>query len=179
MAVIPWGLAGAAIATMLSQAVTGGLCLWHFFTPRSQLRIRWDTLVPDWRLMGETLRLGVSSFLMYLYLSVVLALHNKALLAVGTSLHVAGLRAAVVSGVSSLAVLAAWAGEFPTQLRLFTMEPASSFSLGSLLAWTFAGGFVGGWLSSALALILTPILENILDYTTELKLLELARGLPA
>ena len=74
MAVVPWGLAGAAIATMLSQAVTGGLCLWHFFTPRSQLRIRWDTLVPDWRLMRETLRLGVSSFLMYLYLSVVLAL---------------------------------------------------------------------------------------------------------
>ena len=89
MAVIPWGLAGAAIATMLSQAVTGGLCLWHFFTPRSQLRIGWDTLRPDWRLMGETLRLGVSSFLMYLYLSVVLALHNKALLSVGTSLHVA------------------------------------------------------------------------------------------
>ncbi|WP_262108740.1 MATE family efflux transporter [Aeromonas sp. Marseille-Q5825] len=89
MAVIPWGLAGAAIATMLSQAVTGGLCLWHFFTPRSQLRIRLDTLVPDWRLMRETLRLGVSSFLMYLYLSVVLALHNKALLSVGSSLHVA------------------------------------------------------------------------------------------
>lgn len=89
MAVIPWGLAGAAIATMLSQAVTGALSLWHFFTPRSQLRIRWDTLRPDWRLMLETVRLGFSSFLMYLYLSVVLALHNKALLAVGTSLHVA------------------------------------------------------------------------------------------
>ncbi|MFM4804712.1 MATE family efflux transporter [Aeromonas bivalvium] len=89
MALIPWGLAGAAIATMLSQAVTGGLCLWHFFTPRSQLRIRWDTLMPDWRLMGETVRLGASSFLMYLYLSVVLALHNKALLSVGSSLHVA------------------------------------------------------------------------------------------
>ena len=89
MAVIPWGLAGAAIATMLSQAVTGGLCLWHFFTPRSKLRIGWDTLQPDWRLMLETVKLGFSSFLMYLYLSVVLALHNKALLAVGTSLHVA------------------------------------------------------------------------------------------
>ncbi len=89
MAVIPWGLAGAAIATMLSQAVTGGLCLWHFFTPRSKLRIGWDTLLPDWRLMLETMKLGFSSFLMYLYLSVVLALHNKALLAVGTSLHVA------------------------------------------------------------------------------------------
>lgn len=89
MAVFPFGLAGVATATMLSQAVTGLACLWHFFTPRSQLRISWDTLRPDLRLMGETVRLGVSSFLMYLYLSVVLALHNKALLAVGTSLHVA------------------------------------------------------------------------------------------
>ncbi|MFQ2037800.1 MATE family efflux transporter [Aeromonas veronii] len=89
MVVFPFGLAGVATATMLSQAVTGLACLWHFFTPRSQLRISWDTLRSDLRLMGETVRLGVSSFLMYLYLSVVLALHNKALLAVGTSLHVA------------------------------------------------------------------------------------------
>ncbi len=89
MVVFPFGLAGVATATMLSLAVTGLACLWHFFTPRSQLRISWDTLRPDLRLMGETVRLGVSSFLMYLYLSVVLALHNKALLAVGTSLHVA------------------------------------------------------------------------------------------
>ncbi|WP_429186467.1 MATE family efflux transporter [Aeromonas veronii] len=89
MVVFPFGLAGVATATMLSQAVTGLACLWHFFTPRSQLRISWDTLHPDLRLMGETVRLGISSFLMYLYLSVVLALHNKALLAVGTSLHVA------------------------------------------------------------------------------------------
>ncbi|MEH8263273.1 MATE family efflux transporter [Aeromonas veronii] len=89
MVVFPFGLAGVATATMLSQAVTGLACLWHFFTPRSQLRISLDTLRPDLRLMGETVRLGISSFLMYLYLSVVLALHNKALLAVGTSLHVA------------------------------------------------------------------------------------------
>ncbi|MCX7127896.1 MATE family efflux transporter [Aeromonas sp.] len=89
MVVFPFGLAGVATATMISQAVTGLACLWHFFTPRSQLRISWDTLRPDFTLMAETVRLGVSSFLMYLYLSVVLALHNKALLAVGTSLHVA------------------------------------------------------------------------------------------
>lgn len=89
MVVFPFGLAGVATATMLSQAVTGLACLLHFFTPRSQLRISWDTLRPELRLMGETVRLGISSFLMYLYLSVVLALHNKALLAVGTSLHVA------------------------------------------------------------------------------------------
>jgi Na+-driven multidrug efflux pump len=73
---------------MLSQAVTGGLCLWHFFTPQPAAH---SLGYPGARLAadGETLRLGVSSFLMYLYLSVVLALHNKALLSVGTSLHVA------------------------------------------------------------------------------------------
>ncbi|UCA10724.1 polysaccharide biosynthesis C-terminal domain-containing protein [Aeromonas enteropelogenes] len=89
MVVFPFGLAGVATATMLAQAVTGLCCLWHFFTPRSQLRIGLDSLRPDLALMADTLRLGVSSFLMYLYLSVVLALHNKALLSVGTSLHVA------------------------------------------------------------------------------------------
>ncbi|MFR9719705.1 MATE family efflux transporter [Aeromonas diversa] len=89
MVVFDWGLAGAAIATMLSQAVTGLWALAHFFTARSDLRIRWDTLLPDGRLMLQTLRLGFSSFLMYLYLSVVLTLHNKALLWVGSSLHVA------------------------------------------------------------------------------------------
>lgn len=89
MVVFPFGLAGVATATMLAQAVTGLCCLWHFFTPRSQLRISLDSLRPDPALMADTLRLGVSSFLMYLYLSVVLALHNKALLSVGTSLHVA------------------------------------------------------------------------------------------
>ncbi|WP_421234882.1 MATE family efflux transporter [Aeromonas enteropelogenes] len=89
MVVFPFGLAGVATATMLAQAVTGLCCLWHFFTPRSQLRIGLDSLRPDPALMADTLRLGVSSFLMYLYLSVVLALHNKALLSVGTSLHVA------------------------------------------------------------------------------------------
>ncbi|MDO2949190.1 MATE family efflux transporter [Aeromonas simiae] len=89
MVVFPLGLAGAAIATMLSQAVTGLWALSHFFTARSHLRIRRHTLLPEWHLMGQTLRLGISSFLMYLYLSVVLALHNKALLWVGSSLHVA------------------------------------------------------------------------------------------
>ncbi|MFB2864181.1 MATE family efflux transporter [Aeromonas sp. MdU4] len=131
MAVIPWGLAGAAIATMLSQAVTGGLCLWHFFTPRSKLRIGWDTLLPDWQLMLETVKLGFSSFLMYLYLSVVLALHNKALLAVGTSLHVAAygvisyteaffylIFEGIAMGIQPIASFNAGAGQWQRVLRV-------------------------------------------------------------
>lgn len=42
--VIPWELTGAAIATMLSQLATALLCLQHFFSDKSQLRITWQTL---------------------------------------------------------------------------------------------------------------------------------------
>jgi putative nucleotidyltransferase with HDIG domain len=41
--------------------------------------------------------------------------------------------------------------------------------------WAFLGGFCGGWLSSALSLAIIPLLESLLGYTTDLKLLELAR----
>lgn len=85
--VIPWGLTGAAIATMLSQAATSILCLQHFFSDKSSLRIHWDSLKLNTCL--QILKLGTSSLLMYMYLSVVLILHNKAFLMVGKPIHVA------------------------------------------------------------------------------------------
>lgn len=87
--VIPWALTGAAIATMLSQLATAWLCLQHFFSEKSELRIGWDTLRLRWQHCTQIVRLGFSSLLMYLYLSVVLTLHNKALLWVGKPIHVA------------------------------------------------------------------------------------------
>ncbi|MCT7942310.1 MULTISPECIES: MATE family efflux transporter [Shewanella] len=87
--VYPFGLAGAAIATMLSQAVTGLLCLQHFFGHKTQLKINWSQM----RLRAEhcidITKTGFPSFLMNLYLSIVLTLHNTALLWVGAPLHVA------------------------------------------------------------------------------------------
>ncbi|WP_061011729.1 MATE family efflux transporter [Photobacterium leiognathi] len=87
--VIPWGLTGAAIATMLSQAATSALCLQHFFSDKSSLRIRWDSLKLKLDPCLQILKLGTSSLLMYMYLSVVLILHNKAFLMVGKPIHVA------------------------------------------------------------------------------------------
>ena len=87
--VIPWELTGAAIATMLSQLATALLCLQHFFSDKSQLRITWQTLKLRWHDVGQICQLGFSSLLMYLYLSVVLTLHNKAFLWVGKPIHVA------------------------------------------------------------------------------------------
>ncbi|BCV37402.1 MATE family efflux transporter [Shewanella indica] len=87
--VFPFGLTGAAIATMLSQAVTGGLCLQHFFGKRTRLNIDWQQMKLSLELVWEIVKLGMPSFLMNLYLSIVLTMHNMALLWTGTSLHVA------------------------------------------------------------------------------------------
>lgn len=87
--VFPYGLTGAAIATMLSQAATSLLCLQHFFSQKTELRITRETLKLKWDTVKQVIQLGFSSLLMYLYLSVVLTLHNKAFLWVGDALHVA------------------------------------------------------------------------------------------
>ncbi|MBT1443262.1 MATE family efflux transporter [Shewanella sp. JM162201] len=84
-----YGLAGASIATMLSQAVTGLLCLQHFFSPRTQLRISLAQMRLTLDNCLNIARVGLPSLLMNLYLSIVLTLHNTALLWVGTPLHVA------------------------------------------------------------------------------------------
>lgn len=58
-------------------------------------------------------------------------------------------------------------------LFLTTMNPASD-GLWSQLVWNVMGGFLGGFLSSMVAMIVIPLLETAFNYTTDVKLLELA-----
>ncbi|MGI2260138.1 MATE family efflux transporter [Shewanella sp. GXUN23E] len=85
----PFGLAGAAIATMLSQAVTASLCLQHFFSKRTQLTITSAQMKLTLDNCLNIARVGLPSFLMNLYLSIVLTFHNMAFLWVGGPIHVA------------------------------------------------------------------------------------------
>lgn len=87
--VLPFGLAGAAIATMLSHGVTAALCLRHFFSDRTRLQLSLRQMQWQWPHVRGIGRLGLSSMLMSLYLSVVLTLHNIALLWQGNELHLA------------------------------------------------------------------------------------------
>ncbi|QYJ92807.1 MATE family efflux transporter [Shewanella spartinae] len=87
--VFPYGLAGAAIATMICQAFTALACLQHFFTKRTRLGINWQQMRLNLDHCSNILRVGVPSFLMNLYLSIVLTLHNMAFLWVGGPIHVA------------------------------------------------------------------------------------------
>ncbi|MCE9679131.1 MATE family efflux transporter [Shewanella sp. AS1] len=87
--VFPFGLAGAAIATMICQGVTGLLCLQHFFTQRTRLRIDWAQMRLNLDHCLNIVKVGFPSLLMNLYLSIVLTLHNMAFLWVGGPIHVA------------------------------------------------------------------------------------------
>ena len=81
--VFPYGLVGASIATMISQAVTGLLCLQHFFSDKTRLRINVEQMKLTWDHCLNIVKVGFPSFLMNLYLSIVLTLHNMAFLWVG------------------------------------------------------------------------------------------------
>ncbi|MGF1767496.1 polysaccharide biosynthesis C-terminal domain-containing protein [Enterovibrio makurazakiensis] len=119
---IPWELKGAAIATMLSQLVTASLCLFHFFQPSTRLRITWQSIVIKTKTVSDILQLGIPGLLMYLYLSVVLTLHNMAFLSLGSTIHVAAY--AVVSYTEAFFYLA-------FEGIALGMQPITSFNLGA------------------------------------------------
>ncbi|MCF1429020.1 MAG: MATE family efflux transporter [Shewanella sp.] len=85
----PYGLAGAAVATMMSQAATAGLCMQHFFSSRTRLGINLEQMKLTLDNCVNIARVGLPSFLMNLYLSIVLTLHNMAFLWVGGPIYVA------------------------------------------------------------------------------------------
>ncbi|WP_325894588.1 MATE family efflux transporter [Grimontia sp. NTOU-MAR1] len=119
---IPWELKGAAIATMLSQAVTAVLCLHHFFKPTTRLHFTLTSIVIRVKTVVDIFQLGIPGFLIYLYLSVVLTFHNMAFLASGAPINVAAY--AVVSYTEAFFYLA-------FEGIALGMQPITSFNLGA------------------------------------------------
>ncbi len=58
------GVEGAALATILSQAVSALWALAFFLGRKTKLRLRKAYLRPDWRLLGPVLALGLAPFVM-------------------------------------------------------------------------------------------------------------------
>lgn len=75
-----WELIGAAIATALSQLTVTVLGIGYFFSCRARLRLSLKTFQPDVRGFMSLLSLGASSFFMYIYGAVMVALHNAMLI---------------------------------------------------------------------------------------------------
>ena len=120
--VFPYELSGAAVATMLSQAITAVLALSHFFWGKTRLRLSLKTLSLCWSTSKGILRLGFSSLLMTLYISLVLLFHSKAFLWVGQSIHLAAY--SVVGYIEALFY-------FVFQGIALGIQPITSFNTGA------------------------------------------------
>lgn len=88
------GVAGAAIATVLSQVVS---CLWVFaflLGKKNLIRLRRAHLLPCWPLLGKICGLGVSSFIMQITESAISAVFNASLFRFGGDIYVTAMTVA-------------------------------------------------------------------------------------
>ncbi|CAK1698036.1 MATE family efflux transporter [Vibrio crassostreae] len=76
IALYGWELMGAALATAIAQFVVTGLGLAYFFSRRANLRLRWNELRLKLSVIPQIFAIGTSSFFMYAYGSMMVALHN-------------------------------------------------------------------------------------------------------
>lgn len=92
-----WGVRGAAIATIISQAVSAALVLHFFLSAKSPLKLRWRNLALDAPLARGVLSLGAASFLMQIAGAVVNVVLNQSVgtLGAATALGTAGSLAVV------------------------------------------------------------------------------------
>lgn len=119
--VIPWGLRGAALATILGQALTvilSVICLWR----QKEHKIRRTDFVPDKQMMIRTIKIGFSPFGLSLMPPLITVFNNWQCLAYGGTLAVSAY-AVINYFTSSVLLLLEGIGE--------GMQPLISFCNGA------------------------------------------------
>jgi len=81
--VLHWGVAGAALGTLVAQSFTAFLVLRYFFTKKSHVHFRVKSLKIDWTIVGKVVAIGSSSFAMQLAASLVQFVLNNQLMVHG------------------------------------------------------------------------------------------------
>ncbi len=82
------GVKGAALATILSQFVSSSFVLWFLSSKHSVLRLRFKAMIPNFRVIGPFMALGLASFVMQSSESVIFVCYNSSLLRYGGDLAV-------------------------------------------------------------------------------------------
>lgn len=84
--VFKMGMAGAALATVLSQVVSLSMVLWYFLSGRSSLHLHLGTMRPRWVWVRQILGVGSSSFMGQVAQSIIQALVVMSLARLGGSM---------------------------------------------------------------------------------------------
>ena len=89
--VFGWGVKGAAIATVLSQAVSAAWNVNFLMGKKSSLRLSFCNIRSDFRIMGQICSLGISPFIMRATESLISIVLNRGLQMYGGDLYVGSL----------------------------------------------------------------------------------------
>lgn len=83
------GVAGAATATVIAQAVSATYLAWYYLSRRSSVSIAVGNLAPDRSVLREILAIGISSFVRTTAASLVIVFVNRSLVAYGGDIALA------------------------------------------------------------------------------------------
>jgi len=89
--VLDMGIRGAAIATVLSQVLSAAWAAAFYIRKRSTLRFRLKHMVPDSKILGRIIAVGLSPFLTELSFTFVMALFNRLLRQYGGDLAISAM----------------------------------------------------------------------------------------
>lgn len=82
--VLHMGVSGAALATVSGQAISAGMGLYFFFfRPNRSYEIKAAYFIPDWKLIGEIVLVGIPSFIKSLSSGIVVIVMNNLLKVMG------------------------------------------------------------------------------------------------
>ncbi|MFA7572904.1 MAG: MATE family efflux transporter [Lutispora sp.] len=98
--VFRWGIKGAALATILSQAVSGTWVLYYFFYGNSLLKVRKANLRVKPEILRSIIAIGLAPFSMQLAASVLIIFMNKGLTEYGGDIAVSAM--GVINNVAML-----------------------------------------------------------------------------
>lgn len=92
------GVAGSALATLVSNAVSSAWVMWHFTRGKGNIKLRLKHLIPDPAILKPVLLIGLSPFITQLAGSAVAVLMNRSMLHYGGDIGVSAL--GIVSGIT-------------------------------------------------------------------------------
>lgn len=73
------GIQGAALATILSQGIAAAVVIAYYISGKSVLRLRWKNLIPDFKLIGKSMWIGMPQFLLQMVASFIGVVYNNLL----------------------------------------------------------------------------------------------------
>ncbi|MBQ2935694.1 MAG: MATE family efflux transporter [Lachnospiraceae bacterium] len=85
------GVRGAAVATVISQALSAAWTVGFLISKRSSLSIKWKAMKPEFFIIGRTMALGVSPFIMRATESLISIVMNSGLQRYGGDVYVGSL----------------------------------------------------------------------------------------